>query len=351
MRPVSTPFRLFALCAVVVFGAVLAGSGAARTTQAKKQFVVGFSNPTGGAASLNATQAAVIALGKHLGFKVIALDAQLNAQKQVSDINQFIAQKVDGIIVFPLAPNTLNPALKRAQKAGIKVLGWDALATPPAAGASIAPYNANMDQGLSFGGAQKLVDLVGKMLHGKGNVLGVGLGAPVPSIAFQLKQYQKLLAKSYPNMKWLATAENPTDDIAGGEKVVSEAATRFHGQINAVMSYNDNSSLGASIALRSAGVKNPVLVGEGGTPAGLDGVKSGKITASIDIVPWRQGLILATMVDRLMKGTSVPAWVENPVDLYTKANITKYVSWDAEIKKIASGALTCTNGGCPASMR
>ncbi len=353
MRSVNLPLKLAVVCGFVVAAAVFVAGGAARSAPAgaSKQLVVGFSNPTGGAASLNATQAAVIALGKRLGFKVIPLDAQLNVQKQVSDINQFIAQKVDAIIVFPLAPGTLNPALKRARQAGIKVLGWDALTQPPAAKASIAPYDANMDQGLSFGGATKLVKLVGASLHGKGNVLGVGIGAPVPSIAFQLQQYQKDLASAYPDIKWLATVQNPTDDIAGGEKVASQAATRFHGDINAVMSYNDASALGAAIALRNAGVKNPVLVGEGGTPAGVDGVKNGTITATVDIVPWRQGLILATMADRLMKGRSVPPWVENPVELYTKANIAKRLDWDTAVKRIGSGSLTCANGGCPASMR
>jgi hypothetical protein len=53
----------------------------------------------------------------------------------------------------------------------------------------------------------------------------------------------------------------------------------------------------------------------------------------------------------LMNGTSVPTWVENPVELYTKANVSQDPSWDAEVKKIDSGALTCKNGGCPASMR
>jgi ribose transport system substrate-binding protein len=350
MRFIGVRSLLAALCAVAGLAAVVAANGSAQRTQARAQFVVGFSNPTGAAASLNATQAAVVALGKHLGFKVIALDAQLNVQKQVSDINQFIAQKVNAIIVFPLAPNTLNPALERARKAGIKVIGWDALQTPPATGAKIAPYDTNMDQGLSFGGAQKLVDLVGKTLNGQGNVLGVGIGAPVPSIAFQVKQYQSLLAKSYPKMKWLATVQNPTDNIAGGQKVVADAATRFHGQVNAVMSYNDASGLGAAIALRNAHVTNPVIVGEGGTPDAVAGVKSGKLTATIDIVPWRQGMILAVLANKLMKGQSVPKWVENPVDLYTKANIGKYVAWDAQVKKINSGALTCANGGCPSSL-
>src|ERR1700733_5512356 len=238
------------LVAICALSALATGFVSVGRAQGTKQFVVGFSNPTGAQASLDTTQAAVIALGKHLGFKVIPLDAQLNAQKQVSDINQFIAEKVNGIIVFPLSPNTLTPALDRARKAGIKILGWDAFTHQPASGASIAPYDANFDQGLSYGGATQLAKLVGTKLHGVGNVIGIGLTAPVPSIAFQLKQYQKDLAASFPKIKWLTTAENPTDDIAGGETVTSEAATRFSDKINAVMSYNDDSALGAGIALK-----------------------------------------------------------------------------------------------------
>lgn len=309
--------------------------------------MVGFSNPTGAQPSLNTTQAAATALGKRLGIKVISLDAQLNAQKQVSDINQFIAEKVNGIIVFPLAPNTLNPALERARKAGIKVLGWDAFTQKPASDASIAPYDANFDQGLSFGGATQLAKLVGDDLKGSGNVVGIGIGAPVPSIAFQVKQYRTELASQAPNIKWLGTVQNATDDIAGGQKVTAQAITRFGGKINGVMSYNDDSAIGAAIALKNNGTHNAVIVGEGGTSEGVTAVKNGQITASVDIVPWRQGLIAATMMHDLLTGQSVPTWIENPVIMYTKSNIASRLDWNTAVQQIAAGTLTCANGGCP----
>jgi ribose transport system substrate-binding protein len=327
-----------------------ATTSTAASTASQKQFVVGFSNPTGAQPSLNTTQAAVTALGKRLGIKVISLDAQLNTQKQVSDINQFIAQKVNGIIVFPLAPNTLNPALQRARQAGIKILGWDAFTQKPASGANIAPYDANFDQGLSYGGAKQLATLVGTTLHGSGNVLGIGIGAPVPSIAFQVQQYQHDIAAGYPNLKWLGTVQNATDDIAGGQKVTAQAITRFGGKINAVMSYNDDSAIGAAIALKSNGTHNAVIVGEGGTSEGVNAVKSGQITASVDIVPWRQGLIAATMMHDLLTNQSVPTWIENPVVMYTKSNIGKRLDWNTAVSQIASGQLTCANGGCPAPL-
>lgn len=324
---------------------VAAGKGGAAPT---KQFVVGFSNPTGAQPILQTFQKSLVAAGKHLGIKVVPVDAQLNVQKQVSDINQMVAQHMNGIIVFPLAPNTLTPALNRARKAGIKVLGFNAVVQQPKAGASIAPYDANFDQGEDYQGAKMLAQFVAKQLHGSGNVLGIGIAIPVPSLHFMLRQFQTYLKGFAPKAKWLETTSNPTDDIAGGEKVASQAATRYQGKINAVMAYNDDSAIGAAIAFRNAGIKNPVIVGQNGDPQGVAAIKSGQMSAMVDIVPWREALVAATMMNDLLTGKKVPTWVATPVVMYTKSNIGTRLDWNKAVQEIASGSLSCQKGGgCP----
>ena len=67
-------------------------------------------------------------------------------------------------------------------------------------------------------------------------------------------------------MKWLGTVENPTDDIAGGEKVVSQAATRFHNGSTRCCPTTTTAASALQSPCGTPGVKNPVLVGEGGTP-------------------------------------------------------------------------------------
>jgi ribose transport system substrate-binding protein len=371
MKPISRGLAAtFTCCAVIVAlaacgssnsssssssTAAASGSGSASSTSTSsssstKQLVVGFSNPQGAQPILQTFQKSLVAAGKNLGIKVVPVDAQLNPQKQVSDINQMVAQHVNGIIVFPLAPGTLNPALNQARAQGIKVLGFNAVVQKPAAGASIAPYDADFDQGEDYQGAQLLAQYVSQQLHGKGNVLGIGIGVPVPSLHFMVQQYQADLKQLSPSMTWLSTVDNATDDINGGQKVASQATTRYHGNIQAVMAYNDDSAIGAAIALKSAGSQNAVIVGQNGDPQGVNALKTGQMSAMVDILPWRQALIAATMMHDLLSGKSVPNWVANPVALYTKSNVSTRLDWDKAVSEIQSGQLTCKNGGCPSSI-
>lgn len=323
-------------------------------SSSEKQFVVGFSNPQGAQPILHAFQEALVAAGKNLNMKVVPIDAQLNPSKQVSDVNQMVAEKVNGIIAFPLAPNTLNPALERAKKEGIKALGFNAIVEKPAPGASVAPYDANFDQGEDYGGAEMLARKVAEGLHnGPGNVLGVGIGVPVPSLHFMVKQYQAYLKKFDPAAKWLETVENKTDNIEGGQSVVATALTKYHNNIQAVMAYNDDSAIGAAIAFKDAGInpKTRVIVGQNGGPAGRNAVEKGEMAAMVDIVPWREALIAATMMHEMLTGKTVPNWVETPDIMYTKSNISSQLLWPTAIKEIEEGKLSCEKGGgCPASM-
>jgi ribose transport system substrate-binding protein len=339
--------------AVAAYGETSSTSHAKQTgrSAAVKQYVVGFSNPTAAQPILATFQNALVAAGKKLNIKVVSIDAALNVEKQVSDIDDLIAEHVNGIIVFPLAPATLTPALDRARKAGIKVLGFNAVVQKPKNGASIAPYNANFDQGEDYQGAKLLAQYVSKQLHGSGNVLGIGIATPVPSLHFMVAQYQTYLKQLAPKVKWLETVSNATDDIAGGETVAAEAATRYAGKINAVMAYNDDSAIGAAIALKNAGVKNPIIVGQNGDPEGVAAIEDGQMSAMVDIVPWREALVAATMMNDLLTGKSVPDWVATPDVMYTKSNIGQRLSWTKAVQEISNGTLSCKKGGgCPSSI-
>jgi ribose transport system substrate-binding protein len=331
-------------------GSASSTSSSSSSSKSQQQYVVGFSNPTDAQPVLQAFQAALIAAGKNMGIKVVPMDAELNVQTQVSNIEQMVAEHMNGIIVFPLAPDTLNPALNRARAAGIKVLGYNAVIQPPAKGASIAPYDADFDQGEDYQGANLLARYISQQIKGQGNVLGIGIGAPVPSLQFMMQQYQTYLKGAAGGVRWLETASNATDDIAGGQKAAQEAVTKYQGKVNAVMAYNDDSAIGAAIALRDADVKNAVIVGMNGDPQGVAAVQDGQMSAMIDIVPWRQALIGAAMIDHLLTGKSVPSWVATPVEMYTKANIGQRLDWNKAIQEIQNGSLTCDNGGCPASL-
>lgn len=326
--------------------ATAAAAGKCTHQYASKHWTIGFTNPQGAQPILNLFQQALKARTECVGIKLISLDDQLNPDKQVSDINQLVSQHVNAIITFPLSPGTLRAPLTAARKAGIKVLGFNAVVKPKEPTGSIAPYNADFNQGEDYQGASMLAKYVAQQLHGKGNVLGVVIQTPVPSLHFMVQQYQTYLKRYAPNIHWLETVSNASDDTAGGQTAVATALSKYHNNIQAVMGYNDDSAIGASLAEKSAGLNNVINVGMNGDPQGVTAIKNGQMSAMIDIVPWRQALIATELSVKLMTGKTVPTVTHTPVEMYTKKNISKRLDWNAAVKQIGQGTLTCANGGC-----
>ena len=75
-------------------------------------------NPLAANESLQYMQKGAVAQAKALGCKIITLDDALNVDKQVSNMQQLLAQKVNAIIFYPLDPKATTPVLAQAKKAG-----------------------------------------------------------------------------------------------------------------------------------------------------------------------------------------------------------------------------------------
>ena len=84
---------------------------------------IGFTNPLAANEQLMMLQNSIKARVELLGYEFVPVDDQLNVDKQIADIDQLVAQKVDGIIVFPLDAKSVGPAVERAKAAGVKVVG------------------------------------------------------------------------------------------------------------------------------------------------------------------------------------------------------------------------------------
>lgn len=298
---------------------------------------IGFANPQDTQPVLQAFQSALTAGAAREGDHVISLNAGLNVNQQVSDIQTLITDKVKAIIVFPLAGPALVPALTQARKAGIKLIGYNALIPGPTAPASAAPFDADLDQGIIVKGARDAASYVQGALHGHGNVLGINIGAPVPSLDAFVANYRTYVTAGHPGIHWLGTAADQTDSLSGGQTATADAITRYGKKINAVMAYTDEAAIGAANALQQAGLKNIVIVGQQGNADGISALKAGRIQGDIDVQPWKQALYALAMAKDLVSGMSVPALVQYPTVFITKSNVASYVPWDSAISQISSG--------------
>lgn len=314
------------------------GTGSTGSAASAGGYTIGFSNPQATQPVLDAFGAALTAAAKREGLKVTSLNAALSVSTQVQDIQQFINEKVKAIVVFPLAGPPLFPVLKQARKAGIVVLGYNAVTADVTSASQIAPYQADLNQGLIGEGAKLAAQFVDQQLHGSGNVVGVGIAAPVPSLHAFMSAEQADVTNGHSGVHWLETVADQTDNISGAATPVADALTRYHNKVNAVMAYFDGAAIGAATSLRAAGV-HAVVVGQQGNTDGVAAVKAGTLAATINEMPYDQALLALTMVKRLVAGESVPPVVHPPVQLVTKSNLSSYVPWSQGLAEIESGKL------------
>lgn len=313
-------------------------AAAPTSTTPSTHYVIGYSNPQGTQPVLNNFGQALAAAGAREGIQVKSLNAALSVSNQVADIQQFINEKVNAIVVFPLAAQALVPVLTQARKAGIVVLGYNAVVTDSVTSSSLYPYNADLNQGILHQGAKLLADYVVGQLHGSGSILGVVASAPVPALHAFLAAEQKYATTGNPGIHWLETASDATDDIAGAASSVADALTKYHNNVNAIMGYFDGAAIGAAQSLKSAGA-SAITTGQQGNTDGISAVQSGQISATIDLAPYKQAVIALKMVTVLLAGQSVPTVVHPPVTLITKSNVGSYVPWSQGLSEVQNGTI------------
>jgi ribose transport system substrate-binding protein len=110
---------------------------------------------------------------------------------------------------------------------------------------------------------------------------------------------------------------------------VMEAMLQGNPQIDAVFCGNDAMAMGAYQALVSAGKADSVKVfGFDGAADALDGIRDGKIEATVMQFPKRMSRTAAEWADRYLRGErefeqKVPIGVE----LVTKSNVDRYADY------------------------
>lgn len=101
------------------------GATTAATTAAGKQFNVGITIQSLENSYWAGVFGEVETLLKAKGWKYSILACNDNSATQIQQIENFITNKVDLIMVHPSDPNAIEDYLKKAREAGIKVMCWD----------------------------------------------------------------------------------------------------------------------------------------------------------------------------------------------------------------------------------
>jgi inositol transport system substrate-binding protein len=211
------------------------------------------------------------ARAKELGVLLIVNDAQRSAERQVQQVENFVAQKVDAIILNPCEVDASSPAVDRATEAGIPIVNVNSetRSTPTA-------FVGSRDEE----SARLAMEYIAKRLRGSGNVL---MMQGFMGQAAQLKRdagAREVLSKN-PRLKLLAE-QSAEWDRAKAMTLMENWIQSFGPNINAVFAQNDEMAMGALSALEQAKLKNRVVVvGIDSIHDALQAVKDGRLDATV----------------------------------------------------------------------
>lgn len=252
---------------------------------------------------------------EELGAELIIVDAERSPLKQIEQVESFIAQKVDVIILNPCEYEASSPAVTKALAANIPIVNVN---------------SATKVQPTAFVGSNDVesgriaMKFIAEKLGGKGNIVMIqGLNGQAAQI--QREQGAKEIMAQLPGLKMIAeqTAEW---DRAKSMDLMQNWIQSYGTKINAVFAHNDEMGLGAVKALQDAGMKDKVIVVSIDAIAdALQAVKKGDLDATVFQDARKQGAGAIETAVKIARGQQFDKEFLIPFKLLTKGDVDHFL--------------------------
>lgn len=247
------------------------------------------------------------------GAKVIIADADADTAKQASQVEDFITQGVDVIVLNPVDADAIVPSVEAANTAGIPVLTVDRGAT----GGTIASHIASDN---IFGGV-----IAGEFLFkaiGTGQVIELEGVAGTTAARDRGAGFQQALDAA----SGIERVAKQTANFRRDEGLsVTQNLLQAHPEVKGLFAHNDDMALGAIEAIAAAGAQDSIIVvGFDAAPDAVQAVKDGKMAATVAQQPALMARIAIEKAVAVAKGESVEAEIPIEVTLVTKENADQY---------------------------
>ncbi len=230
-----------------------------------------------------------------LGIKLIIHDSQNQSSTQMSAIENFMAQKVDGILISPMTTDSQVPAIEAAVAAGIPVATVDRRANSDKVLIHVGADNVE--------GGRSAARYIIEQLGGKGKVIELE-GTPGSSAAIDRKAgFDEIMAGSGVEIVVSQTAEFSRSK----GQTVMENLIQAYPDFDAVFGANDEMIIGAIEAMTASGIDpaSKITVGFDATPDAFTYIKDGKLDVTVDQFPGKQaGQAIQALYDYITAGTT-----------------------------------------------
>lgn len=238
----------------------------------------------------NNIEAAMVAKAPELNVELIVQDASGDANKQLSQVQDFITQAVDAIVICPTNSAGSKSMVELATAANIPVFTMD-IASDGETVAHIATDNYK-------GGELAAEYMVNNMLTDKKGNVGVITYSEIESCVQREKGFTDWIAANAPDVV-VADIQNYSGDQSKAADVMANMLLKTP-DLAAVFCVGDPAATGAMASITSANSQCKVI-GFDGNPEGIDAIKSGGLwVADVAQDPTAIGeTTLQTVVDYL----------------------------------------------------
>jgi len=243
------------------------------------------------------------------GFDLIVNSGDWDLAKHQAQMENYIVQKVDAIIVCPVDSKGIAPAIQKANAAGIPVFTADIRAEGGRIVSQVASDNV--------AGGTAAAQYLAKLLDGKGEVAIID--QPVTqSVIDRDRGFVEEMAR-HPGIRIVARPSG--DGVRDKAMKAAEDLLQGFPNLAGIFGINDDTALGALAAVEAAGRKGIVIVGFDGTPEARQAILRGSaLKADIVQFPGEIGRTTIDLIARHLSGEQVPGDVPIRVGVIDASN-------------------------------
>ena len=243
---------------------------------------------------------------------LVSTDAELDASKQIADVETLISQNVDAIVLVPLDAEQLVPAIQAAVDAGIPLF-------------EVCLQANDGDLRTSFVGSndktsgEMAMEYMAEQLGYKGDIVLLDGIAGMDSNIKRMDGAREVIAK-YPDMNIV------TEKLCNGSRAEAMAAMENIIQsgknVDGVFTICDEEALGALAAIQGTDFEGKVMItGIDGDLDCLDAIKAGQITCTSFQDAGLQAIRTVNIIDEYLSGNEIEKSYDVPYQLVTSDNV------------------------------
>jgi len=268
---------------------------------------------------LNNADTAIWEANKHPNVKLTVLDPEFDNAKQARQVDTWIAQGFDGIMIWPMVEAPTGPPIQRALDKGIPCVSIDRMVgTEETTTRVTGNFPAN--------GAQQGMYLVHRLLKETGKVDGsvIMIRKPLGGTADSMRTGHFLKVISYfPGLKIVGNYHNPSSRPDSFKQV--QDALMAHPKVDVIFCTGGEQAMGSAQAVDLAkrwnsreGGKKIIILNNDDSHETLNATKEGKLAMTAPYTPLLGALGMRILL-KIIAGEKLPQDITTPdIPMVTK---------------------------------